>query len=470
MFAVARSRVGRAIYASLVGLAVATNLLPRRTEAAVPIIAGGVMTGLAVRGLASGGQVLTRTLALSSGRNVPVPASAWGALPVVGTLGLMGLHGEFLRARPALAPDTTPTESRTPHQRIEGRCEFFAEVFHGGPGAFFPTPNQAAAYVWGAMARPSNQTYFGLTQVAPSFGSSCPAPTPSPDFDYTSRSACTQTGNRWGVGASELPHYCREIGRVGAHWREYVAEVTCPHGYVRQNNTCVRYVPDGIPTIVPQNGQWQRDSRDTDAPPAEVSGGHVAITGVDQHGTPVRVEVIARPDGGVQVLVGVQSGNDATMWNTIDLRPDGSASTSTETRPGTPSQSQPQPQPQPQPQQPAPQEITVETCGLPGKPPCKIDETGTPAASSDPPPQLQAAIDDLQRAIGEEHDMPGTPPVLPSLPAGRCSPIQYSLLGRSMSLDLCPYAEISRLVLGWLYAMLLGWYVWRRGHDVVIGR
>lgn len=108
----------------------------------------------------------------------------------------------------------------------------------------------------------------------------------------------------------------------------------------------------------------------------------------------------------------------------------------------------------------------VITCGLPGKPPCKIDETGTPTQGD--LSQAQAKLTEIQAQI--EGVM--TPVELPwvwgwSMPTGACSPIEVPSFVNGVpggQIDLCshPAMQFWRRLWAWLLTVLAGWYAWRR--------
>lgn len=113
-------------------------------------------------------------------------------------------------------------------------------------------------------------------------------------------------------------------------------------------------------------------------------------------------------------------------------------------------------------------EVNVETCGLPGKPPCKIDESGTPVAGSTVDP-AKAAVNAASQARVDQVNAQGTnAPTgwtwLPSLPQGACSALVMPLPGsRQWVLDLCssPIVQTWRALLGWLVGILGCLYIYR---------
>jgi len=105
-----------------------------------------------------------------------------------------------------------------------------------------------------------------------------------------------------------------------------------------------------------------------------------------------------------------------------------------------------------------PQEIEIITCGLPGTPPCKIDEGGTPnSADID-----TAEVDEAKgQAIGKINDLSGlqAPAWTWSfeLPSG-CSPVTVGpFAGRSVVVDLCEYQGMIHDLAALIWAAFTIW-------------
>ncbi len=104
-----------------------------------------------------------------------------------------------------------------------------------------------------------------------------------------------------------------------------------------------------------------------------------------------------------------------------------------------------------------PQEINLETCGLPGKPACKIDETGTPDTS---PTTNQEKIDEYKTKMDEQRDQikqAGTG-IFDSFgiffsapPFAACTP--YTLPRDMGSVDPCPVVDGVRSVMAYIWAL-----------------
>lgn len=117
-----------------------------------------------------------------------------------------------------------------------------------------------------------------------------------------------------------------------------------------------------------------------------------------------------------------------------------------------------------------PEEKAKDPCGLPGTPPCKIEETGTPTASSTVSAgqsALTSAMDARSAQVAEKTgrtDWGWLLPV-PQLEAS-CSAIDVAGL---FTIDPCPALDISRVGFAWLWAVLAGLYAWRRVGETVSG-
>lgn len=107
-----------------------------------------------------------------------------------------------------------------------------------------------------------------------------------------------------------------------------------------------------------------------------------------------------------------------------------------------------------------PAKIDIETCGLPGKPPCKIDETGTPTSAPTAPdtPDKLKSEDAAKRdaAIASIQDPGfgwiGAPPV------AQCTPFDWPTMGRTFTLDPCGPMEQIRSVMAYVWALFAAWW------------
>lgn len=105
-----------------------------------------------------------------------------------------------------------------------------------------------------------------------------------------------------------------------------------------------------------------------------------------------------------------------------------------------------------------PQEVKLETCGLPGKPACKIDETGTPTVSADPE---ITAFDQIKICL---QNPVSCLPAFPELSWAftvptSCTAIPLSGFGEYISeIDICPFQSMFHDLMSmiWLAAGLFG--------------
>lgn len=109
-------------------------------------------------------------------------------------------------------------------------------------------------------------------------------------------------------------------------------------------------------------------------------------------------------------------------------------------------------------------------CGLPGTPPCKIDETGTPTATDTVTAAqnaLKAAFDARDAQVPEQtqRESFGWVPTLPTLSVS-CSTIA---VGNIWTFDPCPGIEIGRTFFVFLWGFFGLIYCWRRVGETVAG-
>lgn len=119
----------------------------------------------------------------------------------------------------------------------------------------------------------------------------------------------------------------------------------------------------------------------------------------------------------------------------------------------------------------------VEVCGLPGKPACKIDESGTPTGAT----QVAAGEAAIAAARAAEVDAVASvaqPSALGwgfgiDLPSGACSAftITTSRFGTHDFFTVCGNSnvELMRSLLGWLLGILAALYCWRRVNETIAG-
>lgn len=122
---------------------------------------------------------------------------------------------------------------------------------------------------------------------------------------------------------------------------------------------------------------------------------------------------------------------------TTTVNPDGTTTTTTTEKTSTPVGGD----------KAAPVKVDVETCGLPGKPACKIDETGTPTGQkTETATETTQAMDSAAKTQtdGVNTVLNGEKPEtnwfgwLPQIPRSECKPISVSPLEVTVEVDWCP--------------------------------
>lgn len=117
-----------------------------------------------------------------------------------------------------------------------------------------------------------------------------------------------------------------------------------------------------------------------------------------------------------------------------------------------------------------PEKVDIETCGLPNKPACKIDETGT-ATEADGKAKVTAATADLTAArvdaVQKMNDAAKQTEFglhLPQfLPGGSCQPITFfHWKDRDGTVDLCDKLSFIRTLLSWLWPSLAAIYIYNK--------
>lgn len=114
------------------------------------------------------------------------------------------------------------------------------------------------------------------------------------------------------------------------------------------------------------------------------------------------------------------------------------------------------------------------TCGLPGTPPCAIDDSGfqnryVPPATSTYNPDLNKQKDLIENIEPPSIGFGWLPSLLPG-DAVACHPLEFRgavnvgevNLDSTTQLDLCPYLDIARNIFGWLFGVVSIIYIWRR--------
>lgn len=111
---------------------------------------------------------------------------------------------------------------------------------------------------------------------------------------------------------------------------------------------------------------------------------------------------------------------------------------------------------------------TQDPCGLPGRPACKIDETGTPDGLGAYSAAGQNITDSMTQGVQRVNDSANKLNTLPwiwgfQLPVGTCSLIDMTTRMGPFTIDICtsPLATIWRALLGYMVATLGALYCWR---------
>lgn len=110
-------------------------------------------------------------------------------------------------------------------------------------------------------------------------------------------------------------------------------------------------------------------------------------------------------------------------------------------------------------------DVTVETCGLPGKPPCKLDESGTPGADGafgTATGVLNGAMDQLGGVYASAR-VAEVPSWMWVVPTGACTPLSQSFRLGELTVDPCtsPLVALWRQVLAFALYVLAALYMWR---------
>jgi len=285
--------------------------------------------------------------------------------------------------------------------------------------------------------------------------------------------------------------------------------VTCSAGYVLSGSSCIL---QNARVVTPDDkcdlqfsgtgaGSKYMYFDDVDCPggatvdngafvPGLRSDGRTAfVSGKDAAGNPILIEVLVSDDGAttyVRHYTQTQTATETqvqTTQLTIDRATSRVRDVSTSTDPGhitqpttntlpTSTTTSPTATDTPTVQKEA-QKVEVETCGLPGKPACNVDDSGFPAEA--PPLNVPDADLNVQKDKMESIVDPGfaasmVPSLLPGT-ATACHPLELrgavnvgpaAGLDSTATLDICWMFEIGRAVLGYLFWLCGVLYVWRR--------
>lgn len=312
-------------------------------------------------------------------------------------------------------------------------------------------------------------------------------------------SSCSPTTMKWTTQSSSSSCY----SPTGVSWGQ---DTTCSPGYTLSAGSCVlsnprEVTPDKKCDLALSNGAFGYAS-DMDCPGSGTSIDHskavpvirgdgktITIAGVDSLNRPVVIDVTRSADNTqTQVRQSVQTASNVqTTTTTVSNATRTITSVETQTAPGqiTIPQTSPStstgsgtqadtPTVQTDPTKPP----VVETCGLPGKPACVVDDTGFTGKDAFLTPKLSdiATAQDAMKT-GVENSKDVLPTVdsswLPSLMPGSavaCKPVPYqakishgplSGFDHTENLDICPQLDIVRQILGYLMFVVTVWRVWR---------
>lgn len=307
---------------------------------------------------------------------------------------------------------------------------------------------------------------------------------------------CTLCMTNWGQYPGKI---CLRIDDSSIYYDANNTQGTCPSGYTNTGGTCTlqnarQVTDDKTCDILLSSGQFA--TADDMNCPSTVDGSKLApmirngktiAYGKNSNGDPLMWEVTPGATKYtvkqfVQTSTATQTQVQTTTV-TVDAATSEITSVQTQTSPGAietpgsqsvPTQAEPTTENTPTVTQDTTKTADKITCGLPGTPPCAIDDTGF--ANRYMPPSTSTYNPDLnkQKDIIENIEPPNIgygwlPSLLPG-DAVACHAIQFHgavnvgevNLDSTTDLDLCPYLEIARNILGWLFGVASVIYIWRR--------
>jgi len=346
-----------------------------------------------------------------------------------------------------------------------------------------PAAPETAAKV-GGLQVPSNEQ-CGRSYGPPSYGTT---------------ESCTSC-MAWAVYPGR---YCVRIDDPNIYYTvENTQGTECPTGYVDQSGTCTlqnarRATDDKTCDILFAQGSFataddlncSQTNDGTKISPMFRQGKAIAY-GKNSSGQPLMWEVepptIQKPYYTLRQYEQTQTATQTQVTETeLQLDPQTSTITSvtTSTGPGSlanPTAAEvPTADPETEPTQADTPQVKPEakkdiiTCGLPGTPPCAIDDSGfqnryVPPATSTYNPDLNRQKDLIENIEPPSIGFGWLPSLLPG-DAVACHPLEFRgavnvgevNLDSTTQLDLCPYLEIARNIMGWLFGVVSIIYIWRR--------
>lgn len=383
-------------------------------------------------------------------------------------------------------------------------------------------PPQPTAPPTGAASGVYSAVYLGYTATGASESEACG--NAKALYPLSEAELCTISGAKQ-VAAMPAGGQCRyrqvlcsdgtDLGTVDAGPVTLIS-TACGSGYTNVSGVCTlsnarQAQADGKRDVGSSGGAYA-PLPDVDYPPNEGgtvngekiqplfrnNGKIVHVPGKDSQGRPVLVEVERNADntltyvrhyvqddyGGQTVVTETEATIDTSTSTVTNISakttPGSLSSPGTATVPQT-TTAAPDPTTSPTPtttgtqvQPEKPQEITVNTCGMPGQPKCQIDDS----AFAGSVPTITVSDADLnaqKNAIDAVKDLePGftanlVPALLPGT-AASCTPLQFRgaanagglALDSTAELDICWAFEIIRAVAGYLAWLVGVIYVWRR--------
>ncbi|MDL1889323.1 hypothetical protein FBQ96_07035 [Nitrospirales bacterium NOB] len=323
---------------------------------------------------------------------------------------------------------------------------------------------------------------------------------------YGAQESCTACMS-WAVYPGR---YCVRIDDTNIYYTlENTQGTECPSGYVDQGGTCTlqnarQATDDKTCDILLSSGQFATANDMNCGSTADgqkiapllrydtVSGGEVIAYGKNSSGQPLMWQVSkptsTKPYYTLRQYEQTQTATQTQVTTTeIQLDPQTSTITSvtTSTGPGSianpteasvPTQTDPQTTPTTQDTPTVKKETNKDiiTCGLPGTPACAIDDTGfanryTPPSTSTYQPDLNKQKDLVENITPPDIGFSWLPSLLPG-DAIACHAIEFRgavnvgevNFDSTTQLDLCPYLDIVRNILGWLFGVASVIYIWRR--------
>jgi len=427
----------------------------------------------------------------------PIIASVSGATYSFAALaGLVGLTGLYLALK-----DAEGNEVRLP---VSTKPEAIPPAPSAAPNATGTTQPKVEYLTGGFYPRPTPAE--SCAAYAASAAGSCPANL-GYSFGGTYLISETVCGTHCTVNGVDNPNDGWVISS-----RTSGTETKCPTGYTASGSSCVLTNPR---TATPDkkcdmqfsgsgSGSKYLYYDDADCPngptidnsklvPGLRRDGKTAfVSGVDANGRPHLVEVAIQDDG-TQITVRdyTQVGTEtapAVQTQTATVNPSTGQVTGYQstTNPGTITQPEVVPTTSPTTGTPTdtptanvdPTKEATITCGLPGTPACAVDDTNfknkDPVA--DKVTTASAQLDAMKSSV--ENTGSNLPNIgrdwFPSLLPGSavaCHPIPVTIthskgplagLGGSQNLDICPYMDAVRQILGYLIGVYTVWHIWRR--------